>query len=253
MKKVYLLTGTVLLSVSCFAQLSEAGKGVFNSTKPFTYSASAERMSNPDTTGIVNVTDFLPEFLPGGGPASINGYLGGGYIFGNNVSQNNLRIFAQGYQNINSTPVHIIGAILWFGAKESDLAGSPTSKVVISAYDMAANKAVNTNGSGTINTSVLNSTGPTGAAKSSADILFSDIDTTGWNYVTFATPATFAGDFAIAMDVTPLAAGDTVGLVSDKKMMQGILILHFSRLVRNGLLQINYSALPHLRILVLGG
>lgn len=216
MKKIYLITGAALLSVSSFAQVADAGKNVLSSSKPFVYTASSDRLSDPDTTGIVNVTDFLPEFLPNGGAASIYGYSGGGYIFGNNVSTNNLIVCAQGYQNINPTPVRIIGAILWFGAIESDAGSSTTSKVVISAYDMAANKAYNTNGSGTFNSTTANSPGPTGTAKASADILFADIDTAGWNYVAFATPPAMAADFAIAMDVSTLAAGDTAGLVSDK-------------------------------------
>ncbi|MES2397774.1 MAG: T9SS type A sorting domain-containing protein [Bacteroidota bacterium] len=217
MKKIYLITGAAFLSVSSFAQVSEAGKCVLSSSKPFTHVASSERLTNPDTTGIVNVSDFLPEFLPNGGNASIYGYLGGGFIYGNNVD--GYKICAQGYQNVGTgspVPVRVLGVILWFGAIESDAGSSATSKVVISAYDMAANKAYNTNGSGTFNSTTLNSPGPTGTAKGTADLLFSDIDTTGWNYVTFTTPPAISGDFALVVDASTLTAGDTVGLVSDK-------------------------------------
>lgn len=218
MKKIYLLAGAALLSASAFAQSSDAGKAHVAGTKAFVHATSHERDAI-DTTGIgaSGILDYLPEFLPNGGPASIYGYLGGGYIYGNNVSANNLKVCAQGYDNLNVTPVHITGVIAWFGAQESDLGSSATSKVTFSAYNMAPNKAYNTNGSGTFNSSTANFEGPSGAAVESADLMFTDIDTTDFNYIPFPAAATFIDDFAIAMDVTPLAAGDTVGLVSDNQ------------------------------------
>ncbi|MCW3070829.1 MAG: peptidase [Bacteroidetes bacterium] len=230
MKKIYFMAGAALLSVNAFAQTSEAGKATVTGSKPFVHATSPDRITSPDTTGIVNVTEFLPEFLPGGGAASIYGYTGGGYIYGNNVSGNNLRIVAQGYDNLNVIPVHVEGVILWFGAQESDAGSSATSKVVISAYNMAPNKAKNTNGSGTFNSSTNNWEGPSGTAQSTANLLFSDIDTLGWNYVAFPTPATFVDDFALVMDVTALAAGDTVGLVSDNQNDAGNIDLTYHKI-----------------------
>jgi hypothetical protein len=217
MKKFYLIASAVLLSVSAFAQTSEAGKAIVSGTKPLNYVVSPDRITSPDTTGIVNFTEFLPEFLPFGGNAVIYGYTGGGYIYGNNVSGNNLRIVAQGYDNLNVVPVQVQGVILWFAAKESDIASSPTSKVVISAYNVIPNRSRNTNGSGTFNSTVNNWPGPAVTAGATADLMFADIDTLDWNYVAFPTPATFMDDFAVVMDVTPLAGGDTVGLVSDNQ------------------------------------
>lgn len=207
-----------IVSVSAFAQSSEAGHAVVNGTKPFNYVTSPERLLSPDTTGIVNFIDFLPEFAANSGQAVIYGYSGGGFIYGNNVSANNLRIVGQGYQNLNTTPVNVIGALLWFGGKEMDGASSATSKVTVQTYAVVANRSRNTNGSGTFNSSTNNWPGPaTGAASQSADLLFSDVDTINWNYVSFPTVHTYTGDFALVMDVTPLAAGDTVGLVSDSQ------------------------------------
>jgi hypothetical protein len=214
MKKLYTLVAFTALAVSANAQSSEAGKATPITTIPFVHTASADRILNPDTTGLVNFVDFLPEFAPSGN-AVIYGYTGGGFIYGNNISTNVLRICGQGYDNLGPIPVKIIGALLWFGGQESDMGSSPTSKVVISGFDVSANKSRNTNGSGTFNSSVNNWPGPNATAKCSADLLFSDIDTLGFNYVPFTTPATFADDFALVMDVTALAAGDTVGLVSD--------------------------------------
>lgn len=217
MKKIYTLVAISAVAFGANAQNS-AGKAYQIASKPVSRVVSPERISNPDTTGLVNFTDFLPEFASVSNSYSIYGYTGGGYIFGNNVD--GLNINGQGYQNLGPIPVKIIGVIAQFGRLQSDLGSSPTSKVVISAYDMAANKALNTTGSGTFNSTVYNAPGPNGVAKSSADLLFSAIDTTtNWNYVAFATPANFIGDFAIILDAsTPnLAAGDTVGLLSDSQ------------------------------------
>lgn len=216
MKKIYLIAGAALLSVAAFGQSSEEGKAYVKGTRTFSHVTSPERLLSPDTTGIVNYLDFLPEFLPNGGQASIYGYTGGGYLYGNNVSLNHFKAVAQGYDNLNSTPVNVVGVLMWFGGKESDNGSSATSKVVVSAYNMLPNKAYNTTGTG-INTSTLNWEGPTGAAQSPTDLLFVDIDTLDFNYVQFNTPATFVDDFAVSMDVSTLATGDTVGLVSDRQ------------------------------------
>ena len=215
MKKIYLVAGAAFLSVVSFAQTSEAGKATLLSSKPFTHSVSGNRtITNPDTAGLVNFVDFLPQFATSGQIYNM-GYTGGGFLYGNNKSAN-LKICAQGYQNLNPTPVKVIGAIAWFVGKQSDLGSSATSKVVIKAYAMAANRALNTNSSGTFNQATLNWPGPVATASASTDILYTDIDTVNWNYVAFATPPTFTADFAIAADFSTLAAGDTAGLVCDR-------------------------------------
>lgn len=222
MKKIYLLSNVMLLSVAAFSQNSPyQGKIGTVTSKPLVHAIAADRVTSPDTTGIVNVTDFLPEFASQSGQLTIFGYSGGGYIYGNN--KDGLNVCAQGYNNVSSpvVPVQVIGAIAWFAKKERDLAGAGASKVSIKLYAMADNKAYNTNGSGTFNQTTLNAPGPNGAAKASVDILYDDIDTTTFanaNYVTFTTPASFTGDFAISMDATTLTAGDTVGLLSDQTL-----------------------------------
>jgi len=213
MKKFYLLTGSAFISLLSFAQPNAAGKGVILSSKPIGHVTSAERLTDPDTTGLVNVGDFLPEFASVSGMIYNFGYTDGGYVYGNN--KDGLNVCAQGYQNIVGSPMKVIGAIAWFVEKQSDLSSSGTSKVVIKAYAMAANRAANTNGSGTFN-STLNWPGPVATAGASADILFTDIDTVNFNYVAFSPAPTFTGDFAIAADFSTLAAGDTAGLICDK-------------------------------------
>ncbi len=217
MKKITFTVALFVCALSINAQ-SDANNAFLAGSKTPIYVQNPERtVGNPDTTGIVNYTDFLPEFLPNGGAASIYGYTGGGFIFGNNVSTNNLRICAQGYKNLNPTPVSVVGVLAWFGGKQSDAGSSATSKVTFSLYNMAVNKAYNTNGSGTFNSTTANWPGPNGTAVASGDLLFADVDTVDFNYVPFTTAGVCYGDFAVAMDVTPLAAGDTVGLVSDRQ------------------------------------
>lgn len=218
MKNNYLLMGAVLLSSAAVAQ-SDAGKANVSKTLPLSnHSTNARTIICPDTAGWANFTDFLPEFAANSGQAVFYSYTGGGYIFGNNVSTNGLRIVGQGYDNLNSTPVAVTGVLAWFGGKQSDAGSSTTSHVTFTGWDMAPNKAYNTTGSGTFNSTVANWDGPTGSAKCTGDLLFSDIDTmNNFNFVPFTAVGHFAGDFAMVMDVTPLAAGDTVGLVSDSQ------------------------------------
>lgn len=228
MKKFYLLSSAVLLAMSTFAQYQgESGKAVGTYVGPYAPVHSPDRMTCPDTTGLINYTDFLPNFAPTGS-LWVYSYTGGGYIYGNNVA-GYLNVCAQGYANLNSTPVKVQGAILWFRYKQHDNPSAPaTSKVVIGAYAMAANMAYNTDGSGSFNSTVKNWVGPTTLAPlTSVDLLFSAIDTsisvpynysTRGNYVSFGSSAkTFLGDFAISLDTRTLAAGDTVGLLCDKK------------------------------------
>ena len=113
-------------------------------------------MSSPDTTGLINYTDFLPQFAPSG-PA-LYSYTQGGYLYGNNADTMNA--CAQGYANLYNYPVRIVGVLMWFGAKESDAGSSPTSKVVVKAWGVSANKSYNTDGPGQLATVLLNVPAP---------------------------------------------------------------------------------------------
>ncbi|MCE9539748.1 MAG: hypothetical protein K8R85_11090, partial [Bacteroidetes bacterium] len=121
MKKIYLLSNVMLVSVAAFSQNNPyQGKIGTVTSKPLAHALSTDRVTSPDTTGIVNFTDFLPEFASQSGALSIYGYTGGGFMFGNNKDQ--LNICAQGYNNVSSpiVPVQVIGAIAWFARKERD-------------------------------------------------------------------------------------------------------------------------------------
>jgi hypothetical protein len=217
MKKIYTLVAVSTFAFAATAQTVEGTQPFVSKTSPYTHSTSGERLTNPDTTGLVNVTDFLPAFNVASptfysyGSASLTT----GYLYGNNGSANGFKEIGQGYQNIIGSPIDIIGVLCWFGGKQSDLGSSGTSKVVVKAYDMAANKSYNVN-AGAFNSTTLNWPGPN-TMKASADILYPAIDTLNFNYVAFAPVAHIAAstDFLVSVDFSTLAAGDTAGLVSD--------------------------------------
>jgi len=220
MKKLYTFIFATAFAVSASAQTVEGPQPFVTKTSPFhttTTAVSGRTILNPDTTGVVNITDFLPAFDLTSPTFYSYGIAGNthGYLYGNNSSTNGFKQVAQGYQNVNGYAVDVIGALCWFGGKQSDLGSSGTSKVVIKAYDMQPNLAYNVN-AGAFNSTVLNWPGPS-TMKASTDILFADIDTANFNYVSFATTASICAtcDFAISCDLSTLAAGDTAGLVSD--------------------------------------
>lgn len=235
MKKIYFLAGAAFLSVSSFAQSSKAGKAVLIGTKNYTHANSADRMNNPDTTGIVNYTDFLPQYNPNAAQNSIYGYVGGGYLYGRN--HDSLDACAQGYQNVNSIPVRITGVLLWFGAKKSDNGptGGTNSSVTVAAWKMAANKAYNTNGANPP-APAKNSEGPSTSLASpiaSVSVAYPDIDTTDFVYAAFPTPPAVPGDFAVGVDFSTLADGDTAGLVCDAVNSAGNIDLAFHNYFNN--------------------
>jgi hypothetical protein len=225
MKKSYLIICSLALSLAATAQTDHVSGFTQGSVRPLVQSSSPEtgERAGQDTTGIgfnvLTTFSFLPEFAPNGQVVSFT--LGTGYVFGNNPYA--INVCAQGYQNLNATPVSVVGAIVWFTAKRSSGASGPSSKVVVKAWNMAPNKARNTDGAGG---SAVNSMGPaTGitAPAASGNLLFADIDTNflADNYVPFAAAATFGGDFAVGVDSrtnasTGLIAGDTVGILADQ-------------------------------------
>jgi hypothetical protein len=228
MKKFYSLSCALLLMLAVVAQNQQkpGAKTVIGVKDSYIKETNVNRViKNPDTTGLANYVDFLPEFYPSGS-GGIYYYEWdynmpyGGYYFGNN--RNGWNVWAQGYYNVNPTPVKVIGAIVWFRKKQSDLTTNSNSVVTIGAYAMAANKAYNTDGSGTYNLNTANWTGPaTITPVVSATKAFSVLDTTiaartnGKNYVAFSPAPTFTGDFAISIDTRTLVAGDTVGILAD--------------------------------------
>jgi hypothetical protein len=221
MKKIYLMAAMLISGATVFAQgtLQTQNKGVIKRVMPVPVSSPAQSTTPTDTAGWAESGNFAPVFAGISGEVVAFGYLGGGWIYGNNVGDPangvTLNECAQGYLNVNQSTLGIEEVLMLFTGK-TGVSGSATSKAVVKVYSMAANKARNTDGAGG---QALNSPGPN-QLLGSQDYFFDDIDTTfgNWNIVTFPSPIFVNGtDFAISVDFTNLdAAGDTAGLLCDQ-------------------------------------
>lgn len=172
--------------------------------------AEAQKISNTvplnnrldrTTTGVRTPTDTLGlnEFF--NGTPTLYTAQGGGYVVGNNSYEDKQK--AQVYLLSQGTIVEEI--LLWFGGKFVS-SGNSNSKIIAKLY--------NTDGTGTT-TAGSNQPGAPGTVLSSVDVFVSDIDTAGnFTVAALPSPVTVTGDFAVGFDVTGLAAGDTVGLVT---------------------------------------
>jgi hypothetical protein len=196
MKKIYTLVAAFAVVLSANAQNKQVSTSTPMSTVGFP-AISAER----------TVTDTLagPSWASATAAPTLIGATVGGYVVGNNGYGDQAKV--QAFINTIGT-VGVEGALIWFGAKESDAGSSAGSKVTIKEYSL--------NGPGTADAGAVTSAPNT--VNRSADLLFSDLDTAntfalGTNIVMFATPRVETGDFAIGVDFTTLAAGDTVGII----------------------------------------
>ncbi len=195
MKKIYTLIATVAVVFSANAQ-----KMVSTTNTP------VSTVGMPTMSADRTVTDTLVGYswtnASAAGPAFI-GSANGGYVCGNNGYDDFQK--AQSFLNTIGN-INVEGALMWFGAKQSDLGSSGTSKVQVRHHTL--------NAAGTTSTGA--STTAPGTVNATADLLFSALDT-GLSYtpeiVMFTTPVFTTGDFAIGINFQTLAAGDTVGLV----------------------------------------
>ena len=224
MKKIYLLFTTLSLSLVAQAQLTtQANTSDVKFIPSLTLSAKTATAMAGDTVGWSNVVDFLPEFGFGGGQLTIFGSQGGGYVYGKN--NGSISTCAQGYYNLNSTPLSIEKVIMWAIAKDMAPAPLATSNLSVSIWSMAANKArtyVAPTGTATAGTFTLDSYGPNIKKTPTALVNIANVDTTtssaqgfAWTVATFATPIQISADFAIVVNSFGLAATDTVGFISD--------------------------------------
>lgn len=216
MKKIYLIAATLFTTANVFAQgaLENANpKGEVKKVMTSPVKNPAQTTTPTDTAGWTESGNFSPIFAGISGEVVAFGYLGGGWVYGNNAD--GLNECAQGFLNINQATLGIEEALLLFVGKTS-VSQNPNSKCVVKAYNMAANKARNTDGMGG---GALNSPGPN-QLLGSVDLFFNDIDTNFgvWNVITFPQPIFINGtDFAISVDFSNLnAAQDTAGLLCDQ-------------------------------------
>ncbi len=215
MKKIYLMAAMLISGATVFAQgtLQTQNKGVIKRVMPAPNNNPAQSATPTDTTGWVDSGNWAPNFAGISGQVVAFGYQGGGWVYGNNAD--GLNECAQGFLNVNQATLGVEEVLMLFTGK-TGVSGSATSKAVVKVYNMAANKAKNTDGAGG---NALNSPGPN-QLLGSQDYFFDDIDTTfgNWNVVTFPTPVFINGtDFAVSVDFSNLnAAQDTAGLLCDQ-------------------------------------
>lgn len=218
MKKIYLIAAMLVSGATVFAQgtLQNANpKGEIKRVMPAPANSPAQTTTPTDTAGWTESGAFAPVFAGVSGQVVAFGYSGGGWVYGNNAD--GLNECAQGFLNVNQSTLGVEEVLLLFVGKEG-VSGSANSKAVVKVYNMAANKARNTNGQ-TPAQAALNSPGPN-QLLGSVDLFFNDIDTNfgAWNVVTFPTPVFINGtDFAVSVDFSNLnAAQDTAGLLCDQ-------------------------------------
>ena len=130
----------------------------------------------------------------------------GGYIVGVNGFGD--KQFVQMF--INDHKTYIKGGIFWFGNKRLT-SGNSNSKILFKLFALDSNnltnlQGVNKKGAGTILAQV---------AINAIDIL-SDTTYAGYNYIQFANPILIdsGAGYGLGFDISQLATGDTVGLVT---------------------------------------
>lgn len=211
MKKIYILAAAALFSTAAIAQVSETGKAFAQDSKAVSVKHNNNKVAN-DTLGWVPNSNWLPSEFAVGGQVWNFGYTGGGYVYGTNISTNEINHVAQGYQNLLSASIGVEGLITWFIGKDG--AGGGNSTMTFNLMTMAANSA----NEGTSPNFTMTALGPNGTALSSATLGFAAADTTWPNvvYVPFPSVTGINGDFAITFDATAVkAANDTIGLTCD--------------------------------------
>lgn len=204
MRKIYMLIATVAVVFSASAQrtvptstpVSTIGMPVIGNSRTVTDTLVGASWTNTSAIG--------PTVYSSGN---------GGYVCGNNGYDDFQK--AQAFLNTIGN-INVEGAIIWFGAKESDAGSSGTSKIQIRHHLLDAS---GTNAAGP-------STSAPGTVNATTDVLYAAIDTgsayvDGANTIMFSSPVFTTGDFAIGVNFQTLAGGDTVGMVSSSQPASG--------------------------------
>ena len=183
MKKIYLIILLSALSATAFSQRMAGGLKMDKRTN---FSLNNSRVQNDTLWGLLDQWSTPALYTPTGAT---------GYVCGNNSYDDKTQ--AQVILNESNTPMKIDALILWFGGISLN-SGNASSKVVAKTFEWDGSVP--------------------GKVTSSADLLVDDIDTTSgsWNIVTFNTPASFNGGFAVGIDVTNVKANDYVGLFASE-------------------------------------
>jgi hypothetical protein len=185
MKKIYTTIGVVLMaSVALFAQ-KQVGQS---------YDVDRLNIDYSSATRAVNDTLWPGDFATG--TPTLIGSSNGGFVTGNNGYGD----LGKGQQFVISNTMSIEGALLFFGAKQ-DGAGSSLS---VDLMDLTGTTGTTSAGA---------DQACPGAVLASASVAMADVDTTGFTEVSF-TPTSVSSDFYVGIEMSGLASGDTLGLVS---------------------------------------
>ena len=212
MKKIYILVVAAVFTTATFAQVSEQGNATVLSSKAISNKHVNDKTPTDTTAWVPNPSKWLPGEFAVGGQVWNYGYSGGGYVYGVNISVNEISHVAQGYLNLNAATFGVEGIIVGFVGK-TNVNGA--SSMTLNLYNMAPNSAMgHTTGSW-----AQDEIGPTATVVATTQMAITDADTTWFtlNYAAFPSVALVSGtDFAVSMDATAVKANnDTIGLASD--------------------------------------
>jgi hypothetical protein len=205
MKKLYVLIAIACAGTSAFAQQ----KSVTPRPLPF----SGHVNSNPAALVVVptdtlwnNLDNWTGVGLSGVADDATTPAVEGGFVTGTNSYGDLAKV--QGF--INTMPTNIEGVLMWMGAK---YAANPASMLKVNVYKMTgtAYSDFSTNPPATITTGPSTVLGTASFPLSSVDTALSMAN--GTNYFPFATPVYVTGDFGVGMDMSQIAAGDTIAVV----------------------------------------
>jgi hypothetical protein len=212
MKKIYILAIAFVFTSASFAQVSESAS---NAQLTQTENLSVKNLFSKAATDTIGwttaATDFLPVFAVGNSVTSY-GYSGGGSVYGNNISANDIDVCGQGYDNINNASFGVEGILVLFYRKD-EVSGNGTADFQL--WSSAPNMA-NGNTSGAF---ALDEIGPNVLIESvTVPITAIDTNFLAFTYGQFPALGMVAGtDFTAVVNMDNIeAANDTAGIQSDQ-------------------------------------
>ena len=226
MKKIYTLAVAAIFTTASFAQVSEQGNNELQGTKNVSSITHLNDKTPTDTCGWVpNASKWLPGEFALGGTVTLYGYTGGGSVFGNNISANDIDVCAQGYLNLTTATFGVEGILVGFYRKD-EVSGNGTADFQL--WEMAANTAwEDPSASGTY-TQTYN--GPS-SMLGTVTVPIATIDTNWFTLTYGAFPSTVlvnGTNFACAVNSNNIeAANDTVGIASDQLLEGFRLAYHY--------------------------
>lgn len=214
MKKIY---STLVLSALSLAGFSQHQGDVVNAKLRGTIARShgdGTLRTPTDTLGIGSTTvalNTLPMFAPSSQIYDF-GYTGGGWVYGTNISTNNLNECAQGYQYFGNASVE--GVVFLAIGKYAGAGHTSASTLNVRLYKMGPTGARFLTGASTWN----DVPGPINPVLASGTIAWDDIDTTfgNLNAVIFPSPVMITDEFAVSGEFAAMKAmGDSLGFACD--------------------------------------